>query len=163
MKFNTLLVFLFAILFIAGCTPAPKPTPTDDATKTGAVVDTDDADDQDDDDANETGDVEDDEDNGTGDAEGTGDMDDDIRTISITAKRWEYLPNTVTVRKGEKVKLVITDQDTKHGAKFDTMVVTEVDGGVMLDTSTVGTFTFSCPTFCGEGHKEMKGTVVVTE
>lgn len=159
MKFNTLLVFLFAILFIAGCTPAPKPAPTDDATKTGAVADTDDADDQDDDDANETGDVDDD-----ADADGTGDdADDVIRTISITAKRWEYLPNTVTVRKGEKVKLVITDQDTKHGAKFDTMVVTEVDGGVMLDTSTVGTFTFSCPTFCGEGHKEMKGTVVVTE
>lgn len=160
MKFNTLLVFLFAILFIAGCTSAPTTPPTDEATETGAVVDADDNGE----DANETGDVKnDDDDNGTGDAEGTGDADDDIRTISITAKRWEYLPNTVTVKKGEKVKLVITDSDTKHGAKFDTMVVTEVDGGVMLDTSTVGTFTFSCPTFCGEGHKEMKGTVVVTE
>jgi cytochrome c oxidase subunit 2 len=26
-----------------------------------------------------------------------------------------------------------------------------------------GTFTFACDVFCGEGHDDMSGTVVVTE
>lgn len=43
------------------------------------------------------------------------------------------------------------------------MMVTEVEGGFMLDTSTVGTFGFACAAFCDEGHDDMKGTVIVTE
>ena len=60
------------------------------------------------------------------------------------------------------MKLKINNIDTTHDAKFATMQVTvDADGLITLDTSTVGSFPFKCATFCGEGHQQMTGVVVV--
>ena len=37
------------------------------------------------------------------------------RAITITAKRFEFVPSTITLKKGETVKLVVTSQDVTHG------------------------------------------------
>lgn len=87
---------------------------------------------------------------------------DEYRIITVDAKRWAYSPNVITVKKGEKVKLKINNVDTDHNAKFETMkTTTDKDGYIILDTSTAGTFIFKCADFCGEGHRDMKGTVIV--
>ena len=169
MKLTHFLLSLFAVLFFAGCTPIKSPqTPTD--TETGAVMQDDDKDDADanDDADNETGANDDDKDDAD---EGTGAKDDDkddakteTRTITITAKRWEYTPNEITIKKGEKVNLVVVDEDTKHGINIKGMKTTiNADGSIALDTSVLGTYEFMCPNFCGEGHKEMDGNITVEE
>ena len=37
------------------------------------------------------------------------------RAIVITAKRFEFVPSTITLKKGETVKLVVTSEDVTHG------------------------------------------------
>ena len=86
----------------------------------------------------------------------------DYRIITVNAERWRFTPSEIKVKKWEKVKLKINNIDTTHDAKFATMQVTvDADGLITLDTSTVGSFPFKCATFCGEGHQQMTGVVVV--
>lgn len=87
---------------------------------------------------------------------------DDYRVITVDAKRWEYTPNLIKVKKGEKIKIKINNIDTDHDAEFINMKTqTDKDGLIIIDTSTVGTFTFKCADFCGEWHRDMKGTLIV--
>jgi len=37
------------------------------------------------------------------------------RAIAITAKRFEFVPSTITLKKGETVTLVVTSEDVTHG------------------------------------------------
>ncbi len=86
--------------------------------------------------------------------------------IQMTAQRYDFKPDTVTVKKGDHVKLVITAVDHDHGFKIDAFHITEkLPKGqpvtVEFTADQVGTFPFQCSQFCGLGHKKMKGKVVV--
>jgi cytochrome c oxidase subunit 2 len=39
----------------------------------------------------------------------------DQREIKVTARRFEFSPRTITVSRGERVKLVVTSEDVDHG------------------------------------------------
>jgi hypothetical protein len=41
--------------------------------------------------------------------------DPDRREIKVTARRFEFSPRTITVRRGERVKLVVTSEDVDYG------------------------------------------------
>ena len=88
------------------------------------------------------------------------------RTIAITAKRFEFVPSTITLKKGETVKLVVTSEDVTHGfflrtLKIDTDLVPGETQQISVTPQTAGTFTAICHHFCGAGHGNMKLTVVV--
>lgn len=88
--------------------------------------------------------------------------------IQIHMKNWEFTPMTVTVRKGENVRLQLIGDEGIHGfAVPDLNLNVRVEAGetvtVDLDTSVAGTFEGFCSIPCGAGHKEMKVTIVVTE
>ncbi len=90
------------------------------------------------------------------------------RTIPITAKRFSFTPDEITVKKGEKVTLVIQSQDVSHGLVIEDLGVrTDVKKGqsaeVKFTPETAGTFEGKCAHFCGKGHGSMKLTVRVTE
>jgi len=90
------------------------------------------------------------------------------RVIEITAKRFAFTPNQITLKKGEPVVLVISSEDRKHGFNLRAFGVrTDVNPGgsarIRLTPDKTGKFTFSCDVFCGEGHEDMTGTIVVTE
>jgi cytochrome c oxidase subunit 2 len=90
------------------------------------------------------------------------------REIHITAKNFAFTPDTITLKKGEPVVLVLSSQDRKHGFSLRGFGIrTDVNPGgsarVRFTPNKTGKFTFSCDIFCGEGHEEMTGTVVVTE
>ena len=90
------------------------------------------------------------------------------REIHITAKKFEFTPDAITLKKGEPVVLVVSSQDRKHGFSLRAFGIrADVDPGgtarIRLTPNKVGTFTFSCDVFCGEGHEDMTGTIVVTE
>jgi len=90
------------------------------------------------------------------------------REIHITAKKFEFTPDTITLKKGEPVVLVLSSQDRKHGFNLRGFGIrAEVNPGettrIRFAPNKTGKFTFSCDVFCGEGHEDMTGTIVVTE
>jgi cytochrome c oxidase subunit 2 len=91
------------------------------------------------------------------------------RTIEMTAQRFAFEPNEITVKKGEPVILVIKSKDVIHGLVIEDLGVrtTEVKKGegteVKFDPETIGTFEGKCAHFCGKGHGSMKMTVHVTD
>jgi len=90
------------------------------------------------------------------------------KEIHITAKKFDFTPDTITLKKGEPVVLVISSEDRKHGFNLRAFGVrTDVNPGgsarIRLTPDKTGKFTFSCDVFCGDGHEDMIGTIVVTE
>jgi cytochrome c oxidase subunit 2 len=90
------------------------------------------------------------------------------REIHITAKKFEFTPDTITVKKGESVVLVVSSQDRKHGFNLRAFGIrADINPGetarIQFNPNKTGKFTFSCDVFCGEGHEDMAGTIVVTE
>lgn len=88
--------------------------------------------------------------------------------ISVTAKQFEFTPSTITVKKGDHVKITITSEDVTHGFGITAFNVQTTEspgtpGVVEFDADKVGTFPFMCTNFCGSGHTGMKGNLVVTE
>jgi cytochrome c oxidase subunit 2 len=88
--------------------------------------------------------------------------------IQITAKRFDFTPGDITVKKGVPVVLVLTSEDVPHGLKFkDLNVVVNAKKGqtseVTFTPDKVGTFVGQCSVFCGSGHGSMKMTLHVTE
>lgn len=86
--------------------------------------------------------------------------------ISATAKRWEFSPATVTVKKGDKVKLSIESMDVTHGfaiPDFDVSATLKPNETTVVEFTAdkAGMFTFFCNVFCGQGHPNMKGTLIV--
>jgi cytochrome c oxidase subunit 2 len=90
------------------------------------------------------------------------------RVVKISAKKFEFTPSEIHVRKGESIVLELTSQDRKHGFnlpafKIRNDIVPKEVTRVTLTPTEAGTFEFHCDTFCGDGHEDMTGTLVVTE
>jgi len=86
--------------------------------------------------------------------------------IKVTAKKYEFEPSTIHVKKGDHVKLVITATDHDHGFKLDAFHIDQLlkkgqTVPVEFTADQSGTFPFECSHFCGLGHKKMKGELVV--
>lgn len=89
-----------------------------------------------------------------------------VKTISMTAKMWDFSPSTITVNKGDAVKLSIKSIDVDHGFFLpDFGVNTFLKPGMTTSASftadKTGTFSFSCNVSCGSGHGSMRGTLIV--
>lgn len=80
--------------------------------------------------------------------------------ITLNASRFQYDPGTITVHKGDLVKIVINSLDTTHGIAIPDFGVSGVDS-VQFVADKTGTFQFHCPTPCGPGHRDMVGTLIV--
>jgi cytochrome c oxidase subunit 2 len=90
------------------------------------------------------------------------------RRIEIVAKRFDFTPGDITLKKGEPVVLVVTSADVDHGIKFkDLNLNIKVAKGkkteVPFTPTKAGTFVGQCSVFCGAGHGSMKMQLHVTE
>ena len=90
------------------------------------------------------------------------------QTINITAKRFEFSPSEITVRKGQPVTLLINSTDVSHGLAIkDLHVQTEIKKGaqakITFSPTQTGDFTGDCAHFCGAGHGKMHLIVHVRE
>ncbi len=88
------------------------------------------------------------------------------KEFSMTAKNWEFEPSQINVDKGDMVKLKIKSIDVKHGFSIPEFNINaDLNPGeetiVEFKADKLGTFTFSCSVYCGSGHKDMKGTLIV--
>jgi cytochrome c oxidase subunit 2 len=90
------------------------------------------------------------------------------KVIQISAHKFTFEPNQLTLKKGVPVTLQLTSQDVKHGFYIRGLKVDEeIDPGktteVTFTPDKSGTFPTICDHFCGLGHKNMKMTIVVEE
>lgn len=88
------------------------------------------------------------------------------RVIEISAKRFEFAPNVVTLRVGEPVTIRLTALDRSHGLLVKPLGI-DLDAGhgdpdeVTITPKAAGTFPAICDHYCGMGHGNMKMTFVV--
>ena len=90
------------------------------------------------------------------------------REVKVEAKQWAFSPNRIVVKKGEKVRLVVTSMDVKHGLGIEAFNIKQElpphqPQTIEFTPDKAGEFEFHCTVFCGAGHGEMKGTLVVQE
>ncbi len=89
-----------------------------------------------------------------------------VKSFNITAKQWDFVPSTVTVNKGDTVRMTFTSTDVTHGVSLAAFGVNEnlVPGKsvtVEFVADKAGNHSFICNVFCGSGHSHMSGTLVV--
>jgi cytochrome c oxidase subunit II len=105
------------------------------------------------------------------------------RVIEVSAKKYEFTPTEIHVKKGEKTELKVHSVDETHGVKLNLypegskakgasgLVLDQPaeNGKVTKGTDQVidfvaqepGTYDFVCAKFCGFGHDRMKGKLIV--
>lgn len=81
-------------------------------------------------------------------------------TITVHAKKYEFIPAEITLKKDQTVKLELTSDDVEHSLEIPGLgvnsvmkkgVVTEVD----VTPTKIGDFKGKCGKFCGFGHGKM--------
>src|ERR1700690_1382113 len=90
------------------------------------------------------------------------------QVIQITAKRFEYSPKDITVKKGVPVVLEFTSLDRLHGFSCPGLgirsdIPSQKVTRLRFVPQKAGTFPFHCDNFCGGGHEGMTGTITVNE
>jgi cytochrome c oxidase subunit 2 len=90
------------------------------------------------------------------------------RRIEIHARRFEFTPAEITVKKGETVTLSLISEDVSHSLLIEGLGVNQtiVKGHATQVTFTpdkAGDFPGRCGRFCGNGHGSMRFLVHVTE
>ena len=88
--------------------------------------------------------------------------------LDVEAKQWEFTPDTITVNKNDRVILHITSVDVTHGFALDAYDIREsLDPGITVTVDFIankaGECPFYCSVFCGQGHGQMRGKLVVKE
>jgi cytochrome c oxidase subunit 2 len=88
------------------------------------------------------------------------------QVIKITARKFAFLPGTITLKKGVPATLEFVTADVVMGFNLpDFSVRADIIPGqtaqVKFTPDKTGTFTFLCDIFCGDGHEGMSGTLKV--
>ena len=103
--------------------------------------------------------------------------------IEVSAKKYEFTPAEIHVKKGERVELKVHSVDETHGIKFDVYpegtkdktspglvfdhpetngkVQKNVDQTLDFVATEPGTYDFKCAKLCGMGHRHMEGKLIV--
>lgn len=88
------------------------------------------------------------------------------RVIKVVARKFEFVPGQIRVRQGEPVILRFTAPEVPMGFNLpDFGIRADIVPGkpvsVAFTPDKPGTFTFLCDVFCGSGHEDMNGSLIV--
>ena len=88
--------------------------------------------------------------------------------IKIQAKKFEYTPNKIILKTGQPVVLEFTSIDFIHGFNIPDMNIrADLPPGqitkVRFTPDKAGEYEFLCDNFCGSGHEEMSGKIIVKD
>jgi cytochrome c oxidase subunit 2 len=86
--------------------------------------------------------------------------------IQVQASRWSYAPSMIVLKKNVPAVLELTSSDVHHGFNVPGLELrADVLPGqitrVRVTPRKIGTFVFHCDYYCGSGHEEMQGEIVV--
>ncbi len=89
-----------------------------------------------------------------------------LRVVEIHARRYSYSPSEVTLKLGQPVVLELVSDDREHGFDLPELGLrADVEPGqrarVPFTPQRAGRFDFHCDIYCGSGHEDMSGTLVI--
>ncbi len=90
-----------------------------------------------------------------------GSADNPPEVVKITAAKFHFEPDHITLHKGQPVMLQLTSTDATHGFMIRALKIdTEIKPGQVTEMTvtpdTPGNFTAICDHYCGLGHGMMK-------
>jgi len=93
-------------------------------------------------------------------------VDAEPKVIKITAKKYEFSPKEIVLKKGETVTLQLTSLDRKHGFSAPALNVrSDITPGKVTEVKVTPTATgeseYYCDVFCGSGHDDMTGKLKI--
>jgi heme/copper-type cytochrome/quinol oxidase subunit 2 len=88
--------------------------------------------------------------------------------VYLMAQRFSYVPSVLRLKAGQTYRFRMMSIDVNHGASIHTgfaghimrrpaMVLTEME----MTFSETGEFMMYCTVYCGAGHDQMKGKIIV--
>lgn len=88
------------------------------------------------------------------------------KEFTMVATDFAFTPGVIEVNEGDTVILYITSTDVAHGIAIPEFNVKEElplgeQKTVQFVADKKGTFNFYCNVYCGDGHREMTGSLVV--
>lgn len=88
------------------------------------------------------------------------------RTIHMGVRQYAWDPPVIHAKQGELVRLIVHNADVQHGLVIPELNVLNIDippEGAVIEfvADKVGTFVFFCSYYCGEGHSEMRGKIII--
>ena len=84
----------------------------------------------------------------------------DVREIVVDAKMFEFNPNIIKVKEGERVRIKINNLDVEHAISIPELGI-DIHGEGEFVAGKKGNFSFSCHIYCGSGHSSMQGVLIV--
>lgn len=93
---------------------------------------------------------------------------DNEQHVSMLAMKFDYLPDTITVKKGKPVVLELSTIDRIHGFDVPGLGLrTDIPPGpptiLRFTPEKAGKYGLHCDNFCGDGHEDMTGQIIVTD
>jgi heme/copper-type cytochrome/quinol oxidase subunit 2 len=83
-----------------------------------------------------------------------------VREIIIDANSFTFTPAVVKVKEGERVSITVRNVDKTHGISIPAFSARGIES-VEFVASKKGNYPFYCATYCGSGHRDMQGTIIV--
>ena len=103
----------------------------------------------------------------------SGKLVDGIREIEVKAYQFRWDPDTIVVKKGEKIRFIVESMDLPHGFEIEGISIPgwnqdkSINKGekavIELAAAEAGTWDIVCTAYCGPGHGDMKGKYIVRE
>ena len=90
------------------------------------------------------------------------------RTIEVLARRYAFEPAMIDAVQGERLRILVKSGDGLHGFEIKKFKVSkEIPRGgepvtIEFTADEPGVFPILCSVFCGDGHDDMKGALVVS-
>jgi cytochrome c oxidase subunit 2 len=82
------------------------------------------------------------------------------KEFKVDAYKFYFSPDIITVNKGDKVKIIINNADILHGIRIPELDV-RGNESVEFTADKIGEFVWYCNTYCGDGHKQMQGKLII--
>ena len=88
------------------------------------------------------------------------------RVIEVDVRRFNFTPEEITVKAGEQVTLAFKSLDFFHGFSAPDLGLRAdlIPGQVIkvkIQVAKAGRVDFLCDNFCGDGHEQMHGVLIV--
>lgn len=96
---------------------------------------------------------------------------DGAREIELKSMQYRWEPDTIVVKKGERIRFIIETVDVPHGFELEGIVIPGwyPDSAITKGEKTIleviadeaGMWDMVCTVYCGPGHTGMKGKYIV--
>jgi len=94
----------------------------------------------------------------------------ELKIFEVVARRFAFEPATIEVVEGDRVRLLVRSADGPHGVEIKAFKVKKAvprakpgDAPITIEfvATAAGEYPILCSEYCGNGHKEMTGALVV--